>query len=56
MPFWPNIELANKQKDEIEEIEKKIQELRENPDIEDKENVIKQLEESKPRPFSFSAT
>ena len=50
MPFWPNIELANKQKDEIEEIEKKIQELRENPDIEDKENVIKQLEESKPRP------
>jgi len=50
MPFWPSIVMACQQKEDIEEIEKKINEMREDPALEDKEKLIKQLEESKPRP------
>jgi hypothetical protein len=48
--FWPHIIQACQQKDEILAIEKKIQEMLEDQTLEGKESLIKQLEDSKPRP------
>jgi len=49
-PFWPHIIQACQQKDEIVEIEKQIQAMIEDQSLENKDALIKQLEESKPRP------
>ena len=50
-PFWPNIIEACKLREEIDEIEKKIQAIKDDPEVEDKENVLKQLEDTKPKPI-----
>lgn len=49
-PFWPHIIQACQQKDQILAIEKKIQEMLDDQTLEGKESLIKQLEDSKPRP------
>ena len=51
MEFWPHIIEACAQKDQIDKIEKEIEELKANPEAEDRDERIKQLEEEKPKPM-----